>query len=156
MIWQHLKQWHAHTHTQHTIVYSGQGNDALELVGKPPRGWLFLKTKTESQMRPNINYFGCKHERAWPAVPELLPYSILTCWSTAGTGAQFRVSNNISVDQFDVVSGTQHSKLLTLTRTHLTARHGARAKYNQPFVAQSEVALTHPHSTLTLNLTIAI
>ena len=67
---------------------------------------------------------------------------------------QFRVSNGMLTDKFDEVSGSDHSKLLSLTRTRLTARHGIRAKYNQPFVAQSEVALAHPHITLTFNITI--
>ena len=47
-----------------------------------------------------------------------------------------------------IVSGSGHSNLLTITRTHLAAsiaRDGIRAKYlyHQTFVAQSEVALAH-------------
>ena len=52
-------------------------------------------------------------------------------------------------------SGFQPLETLTLTLTHITARRNysnIRAKYNQPFFAQSEVALAHPHLTLTLNL----
>ena len=67
---------------------------------------------------------------------------------------RFRVPNEIVLYQFNLVSGSEHPKLLTITRTHLTQRHGIRAKSNQPFVAQSEVALAHPHTTLTSNLTI--
>ena len=59
---------------------------------------------------------------------------------------RFRVSNNIVVDQVDIVSGSDHSKLLTRTHckayTHCTVRR-AKRKYNQPFVAHSEVELAH-------------
>ena len=50
---------------------------------------------------------------------------------------------------------SDRSKLSTLTRTHLTVRHGIRAKCNQLFVAQSEVGLAQPDIALTSNPTIA-
>ena len=55
-------------------------------------------------------------------------------------------------------SNSDNAKLLqavTLTCTPFTARHGIRRKYDQSFLAQSEVALDRPDISLTMNLAIA-
>ena len=49
-------------------------------------------------------------------------------------------------DQFPITKNFSN-----LTLTHFAARCGVRAKYKQPFVAQSEVTLAHPQLTSTLN-----